>query len=179
MKSIVDQVINATKVSAKYLYINEEVEELTGPALKDEKITYKDQEMNYYHFIEMLISKSYKLNAAISVDKTGIDVRVVDLEILVQIILDTNRSDELLELADKKLNGFMVKLNSKINYFDKLKKYLNRDIHLGRIEIENDFKRMVNKFEVDHGMDLKKVLMGALGVPWHKYKYELFKRIKT
>jgi len=178
-QSFRDAVINATKVSAKYLYINEEVEELTGPALKDEKIIYKGEKMDYYHFIEMLISKSYKLNAAISVNKTGIDVRVVDLEILVQIILDTNRSDELLKLAEKKLNSFMVELNSKINYIDELKKYLNRDIILGRIEIENDYKRMVNKFEADHGFNIKKVLTGALGVPWHKYKYELFKRIKT
>ena len=152
---------------------------MTGPALKDEKINYKDEEMDYYHFIEMLISKSYKLNAAISVNKTGIDVRVVDLEILVQIILNTDHSDELLKLAEKKLNSFMVELNSKINYIDELKRYLNRDIILGRIEIENDYKKMVNKFETDHGLDIKKVLMGALGVPWHKYKYELFKRIKT
>ena len=166
-------------MAVDFLYINEEVEELTGPALKDEKINYKDEEMDYYHFIEMLISKSYKLNAAISVNKTGIDVRVVDLEILVQIILNTDHSDELLKLAEKKLNSFMVELNSKINYIDELKRYLNRDIILGRIEIENDYKKMVNKFETDHGLDIKKVLMGALGVPWHKYKYELFKRIKT
>jgi hypothetical protein len=178
-QSFRDTVINATKVPAKYLYINEEVEELTGPALKDEKIIYKDQEMNYYHFIEMLISKSYKLNAAISADKTGIDLRVVDLEILGQIILDTNRSNELLKLSHKKLYNFMVEFYFKFNYFDELKRYQNRDIYLGRIEIENDFKKMINKFETDHGMDLKKVLMGALGVPWHKYKYELFKRIKT
>lgn len=179
MKPVVDEVMNATKVPAEYLYMNEEVEELTGPELKDEKIAYKDEEMDYYHFIEMLISKSYKLNAAISVNKTGIDVRVVDLEILVQIILNTDHSDELLKLAEKKLNSFIVELNSKINYIDELNRYLNKDIILGRIEIENDYKKMVNKFEVDHGMDLKKVLMGALGVPWHKYKYELFKRIKT
>lgn len=177
-QSFRDAVINATKVATKFLYINEEVEELTGPALKDEKITYKDQEMNYYHFIEMLISKSYKLNAAISVDKTGIDLRVVDLEILGQIILDTNCSNELLKLSHKKLYNFMVEFYFKFNYFDKLKRYQNRDIHLGRIEIENDFKKMVNKFEVDHGLDMKKVLMGALGVPWHKEKYEVFKRIK-
>jgi hypothetical protein len=37
------------KVPVEYLYIHEEVKELTGPALKDEKIIYKDQEMNYYH----------------------------------------------------------------------------------------------------------------------------------
>jgi hypothetical protein len=178
LKSIREKIINATKVAADYLYIHEEVEELTGPALKDEKIIYKGEEMDIYHFIETLITKSYKLNAAISVDKTGIDVRVVDLQILVQIILETNRKDELLKLADKKLNDFMVELNSKINYFEKLQKYLNRNIHLGRIEIENDFKKMVNEFEADHGLDIKKVLMGALGVPWYTKKYNVFKRIK-
>jgi hypothetical protein len=73
----------------------------------------------------------------------------------------------------------MVEFYFKFNYFDELKRYLNRDIHLGRIEIKNDFKKMVNKFEADHGLDMKKVLMGALGVPWHKEKYEVFKRIKT
>jgi len=145
---------------------------------KDEKIIYKGEEMDVYHFIEMLISKSYKLNTAISVDKTEIGVRLVDLEILVQIILETNLKDELLELADEELNNFIIELNSKINYFEKLKKYLNRDIHLGRIEIENDFKRMVNKFEVAHSLDMKKVLMGALGVPWHNVKYKVFKNIK-
>jgi hypothetical protein len=179
MKSVRKQIMDTFKVPVEYLYIHEEVKELTGPALKDEKIIYKDEEMDYYHFIEMLISKSYKLNAAISVNKTGIDVRVVDLEILVQIILDTNRSNELLKLSHKKLYNFMVEFYFKFNYFDELKRYLNRDIHLGRIEIKNDFKKMVNKFEADHGLDMKKVLMGALGVPWHKEKYEVFKRIKT
>ena len=40
-QSFRDAVMNVFKVPEDYLYINEEVEEMTGPALKDEKIIYK------------------------------------------------------------------------------------------------------------------------------------------
>lgn len=179
MKSIKKQIINMFKIPFKYLHLKKEVKELLGPALKENKIIYLNEEMEFYHFIEILISKSYKLNAVISINKTGVDVKVIDLEILVKIIFETDQSEKLFKLTEKELNSFMNELNSKINYIDKLKIYINRDIRTGRSKIENDFKRMINKFEADHGLSMKKVLMGALGVPWHKNKYEVFKRIRT
>ena len=177
---IVDQVMSATKVAADYLYINEEVEELTGPALKNEKITYKDQEMNYYHFIEMLIAKSYKLNATIKKEEEAIKLKVLDPVILNSIMKEVENPDRYFQNIKDRIYIFMVVLNSKTNYYEKLKKkcWQEKDEFSKMIIVENNFKMIINKFEADHGLDLKKVLMGVLGVPWHEDKCKVLKRIK-